>query len=450
MPLNSYINDPSIPDDKKIAGLMSLGHSRLAAQLMLRLKNQSIPEGMYERLLRDPARREIGGVFEKGPLGAITGPSKGPSIAKSVTNFVVPEDLEGALSTAGSFVPGGGFARGAGAEIGGIVGGRAQGRGYLESGLRAAPAAISAAILPWVVRKLIAGAIEHGMSQRATAAIANGAQKLFSAHFPERVPINPNELGDFFAKEGPAVANTGKRLGDFRDILRTQPAFARVGVSVPVKTIDPVTHQPRTFQWGMSLSDALDYQSAMYGRGYTIKGGPRGGIVAEPDRAIASATRDAIDRALRKVNPRFADRYQDLSRDYGVAQVMGDVVTPNTVKGGTLDHPAIYDNAFNPNNSVHMKNLVGPDKTRQFLADVAPKRQVIQAQPDSHIGLRPHPVPVHVSVKTPNPAKAPVQFTPAYAQQRVMSPLAAGAASSQVENPSGYIDPALKGVFGEQ
>jgi hypothetical protein len=238
-------------------------------------------------------------------------------------------------------------------------------------------------------------------------------------------------MENFYAsgQASPAVQKTGEALGAFRKAMRTQPAFKQApDIVAPIKYIDPVT---KTITYGytrLPLDEALEYQQSLYGKGYLITGGPRGGIMAEPDRALASEMRKKILDSIRQI-PRsgvhLAARYEDLTRDYGLAQTAKDIFSGATGDDGLLNHERVYQNLANQKHLSHLNSLVGPEDTQGYLADVAPGRQRITDPGQGHVGLHaPGPVPMRIPFKIPQAPTGPAAFTP-------QSPALAGVIGSQ-------------------
>jgi hypothetical protein len=395
-----------------------------------RKKWETAPQGAKNEYYYEKARN-AGRLFLGGKSGDTPAPSVMAGKAKPDLNplgtwlarQVVPEDLQSAGSLAGAV--GGAFTGHPflGAEAGGTLGGVAQGRGALPAAAMAAPGALTNWLLPKAVRTIFASRIAKAMSDRASGAIGESTAKLFNRLFADNpeleVPVSPEDLANFYGSgtASPAVQKTGKSLGDFRQAIKRQPAFQTAPpIAAPVKWIDPVTGTPRYGQVKMSLSDAIDYQQGLYGKGYLITGGPRGGIMAEPDRALASEMRAKILNSMKQIprsGPHLAARYADLSHDYGVAQTVKDVFTKDTVTPeGLLNHEKVYGNLADQKRLSHLNSLVGPEGTRNYLADVAPGRQRIADPGAQHVGLHPPGIGARISASIPQAPTGPAAFTP--------------------------------------
>jgi hypothetical protein len=426
MSLRTLMDDPSIPDDVKMQVLHKMGYSAAQADRILKLT--APPEKQYEREMRDPVRKALSYL----PGGTTIG------------NWVVPSDLE----SEGTVVGGGiGTAMGHpfwGAEAGGTLGGMAQGRSALNAGGRAIPGALMNMIVPALLKRVFASRIAQSMSNKGASAIAAATKKLFKRMELGDLPETPAGLANFFGSgdASPAVQRAGGKLADFRRILRTQPAFARLYVRVPVKEYPSFPGGPvPPPSWHMlQLNGAMDYLDQLYNRSNLASGGPRGGIQAEPDSRMAAVVRQEIVKALgsvRGVGPKVAQTYVDLNHDYGVAKVMGEIMPKAAKAGGLLDHEAVYQQAADPKRLSHLENLVGPQDTRQFLADIAPGRQRI-APPGNDMGARIHvpgaPISVHAGILH-GPPSGPQAFAPKWPS--VVGPVSAGAATQGEEQVIG-------------
>lgn len=394
MGLYGLMNDPAIPDEVKQEAFKRASAGAKREFYYEKYGKRGLDFAMRNGLL--------------GPLGEVPG----------VRRQLIPEDLQSAGSLAGSAA---GSYLGApflGAEAGGTLGGMAQGRSAGDAAMRALPGALLNRYLPKVLNRLFATRIAQQMSSKASSALAKAAGKLFRKLNTGDVDETVNGLVNFYGSgnAGSALERAGSALGNFRRILRTQPAFQRIVVRVPIRSTPSFQGAPVRIGWhAMPLNEAMDYLDQLYNRGNIASSGmPRGGIMAEPDRRLGAATRKAITDAIGNVNPRWAKMYQDLSHDYGVAMAMQDVFTKDIAgPGGTLDHERLYNNAADKKVLDHLNNLVGPDDTRQFLQDVTPGRMRIQANSADDIHSRLPVGPIHVGgPKIKGAPQAPAEFTP--------------------------------------
>lgn len=423
MSLLTFMEDPAIPEWYK------------------RQKWNTAPQGAkneyyYEKYFRNPVRTAL--PYALGPVGAMAGRT---DIGKGLTRAVVPEDLEAALQLAGGVGAGmftGGLGTFAGAEAGGTLGGMAMGRGKGEAAGRALPGALLYGVAPWGAKKM--DWYERAVSSRATTKISDATlnlfKRLFADHPELELPRTPAEMVDFYGSGtvSPAIKTTGEDLGAFRKAIRTQPAFQFAKpINAPYKVIDPLTHTPRYGTIQMSLPDAIDYQQALYEKGYAIGGGPRGGIWAEPDRAIASEMRGKILDSMKSIprsGPHLAQRYADLSRDYGVAQTVKDVFTKDIESPNQLlNHEKVYGNLADQKRLSHLNSLVGSDQTRKYLADVAPQRARIFTPEET--SARAHMFPFSVHIGLPKAPVAPPEFVPPLS--RAIGPVAGQSVTQFIE-----------------
>lgn len=424
MSLRSFMEDPTIPDSVKQQVWSSAPQGR---------KN----EYYYERGVRDPLR----GLISKGISNIIPfsesgqdfvkgGKPAGP-IGRAAASWTVPEDLAALGSMAGQI--GGPL----GVEIGGTAGGVLQGRPVGQAAIAAAPAAIMSKIAPWATKTAFNSRIAKGISDKASSKIGDAAGGLFKRYTTKGLEKTPSGLADFFGRgqAGPALQETGKALNDFRRILTTQPAFGRVMVKVPVRVPVPGSPMSQIGYQDMTLGEAMEYQQSLYGRGFNPQGALRGGIQSGPDRGLATQVRRNILVSLGRIpniGPRVAQQYADLSHDYGVASTLNEVFTPQTVDpSGMLNHEQIYKNLADPKRLNHLNNLVGPEKTQQFLSDVAPGRERI-GSPESQARFHLPHIGIHLPLGGP---KAPAEFMPGWVQS--VQPIAGGFTAQGVEKASG-------------
>jgi hypothetical protein len=424
MSLRTLMDDPSIPDEVKMQVLQKMGYSAAQANRALTLAN---PERTYERMQRDPARKALSYL----PGG------------KTIGNLAVPSDLESLDETIGAGI---GTATGhpfLGPEIGGTLGGMAQGRNVLPSAGRALPGAALNTFVPWLLKRVLHSSIARSMSDKASSKIAAATKAMFMKMDMGDVPETPAGLANFFGQgdASPALQRAGGKLADFRRILRTQPAFARLMVRVPIKSPPTFQGGPSSITWHMMpLADAMDYQNQLYGKGFSTAGALRGGVQAGPDRQLGAFVRNAIIKSIStvpKIGQRVADTYTDLSHDYGVASVMNEIFPKAATPQGMLNHEEIYSKAADPKRLSHLENLVGPQSTRDFLAEVSPGRQRI-APPGNDMGARIHvpgaPISVHAGILH-GPPTGPQAFAPKWPS--VVGPVSAGATTQGEEQVIG-------------
>lgn len=402
MSLRTLMDDQSIPDDVKLQILQKQGYSREMAQRALTLTN---PEKTYESTSRDPMRKALGYL----PGG------------KTIGKWAVPNDLQSLDQTIGGAA---GTAVGhpfLGAEAGGTLGGMAQGKGAGKSALEAAPGAVLNMMVPALLKRIMATRIAQSMSSKGSEAIGGAAQKMFKKLNTDDLEMTPQGLANFFGQgdASPAMQRAGGQLANFRQILRTQPAFTRLQVRVPLKSFPQGPQAPASITWHMMpLSDAMDYQAQLYGKGYSIAGAPRGGVQAEPDRQLGSYVRGAISKAIAgvpRIGQRAAQTYTDLSHDYGVAATMGEIFPKAVTPQGLLNHEEIYSKVADPKRLSHLENLVGPQDTRNFMAEVAPGRLRIAEPQGGHLrigaGIPGTPASVHAGMLH-GPPTGPAAFMP--------------------------------------
>lgn len=415
MDINGLLNDRSIPDNVKEQVLARRGMTLAGAKR----------EAFYERYLRDPMRREVGGLLTRGPAGLVMGPSSDPSgISNWVTKHAVPGTMQDAASMAGNIAGNavaGPLLGGVGAELGGTLGGMLEGKSAGSAALSSAPGAAVSYIIPKATSIAAAPLYNQAISSKASSKIGQATAKLFQKLFvddPElKPPISPKDMADFYGsgQVSPALQKAGEKLGAFKNkLVRAlgQPGFQSLSVSVPMRQADgSITSAP------MRLDDAFNKLDQYYGRGYNVQGGLRGGIQSGPDRQLGAMLRANIGRGLRalktpanpKLGLRIANEYDDLTQDYGVAATLHNVFSNTVTPQGLLNHERLYQNLAKSNNLSHLGNLTGPDATREYLAAVAPGRQRVMPSE----GLRLH-VPL-VSAHIPlGPNTAPKAFVPVW------------------------------------
>lgn len=412
-------------------------------------------EYYYERYLRNPGRAAVGHALDT-PAAAyragVSGTAAAPNIAgRAASNLLVPEDLQGALQTAALGAATGGLGTagllakagivGAG-EIGGIAGGKVQGKTTEDAAMSSAPGALVGGVLPAISERT--AAFERGASNKATSKIGQATIKLFRRLFADnpalQPPTDPHALHMMFGTgdASPAVVAAGKGLEKNRSVIRNlqkQPAFANMPpVTVPYKTTSFIPGAMPTVQRGqaqVSLSDALDYLQGMYGKGYALTGTPRGSIQAEPDRDIAALVRKQIVAHLKnipKFGPRLAQDFQDYSHDYGVAKTLPQVFRPDIVtEKGLLEHNQVYKHLADPKVLNHLKNL--DVNTQDYLEQVVPGGQRIMDQSPSSIRAHGGAVGFHLPI--PRPPLVPPEFVPN--AQKIVGPLGAQATTNYIE-----------------
>jgi hypothetical protein len=398
--LSAALKDSSMPDEFKRKLLQENGYSPEMAQRIIGVVNNSLPkhEAGYEQYVRDPARQ------------ALTKVTGHPGLA----NWAVPENLQ----AAGEMV--GGLGGPPGVFLGGMIGGHEMGRTVPQSAERAIPDALLAHFVPKIVKRVFAGPLERASSAIASTKIGAATGKLFKLLYkdnPEfKVPTTPQELADFYGqgRASKALSTAGEKLGDLRRILSTQPAFKNQMVPVPLRYLDAATNTYKMSWTKMPMDDAIEYQMALSDKTYLPSGKMRASIPAGGDRAAAARVRQNILLTLRqmprKIGATQAQRYEDLSRDYGVASIFNEAFDPKTVTPGQLlDHERLYQNFATNDRMSHLANLVGEGPARDFLNQVAPGRARIQ--PSGITPLHPHIGPVGVSIPVKTPAIAPPEFS---------------------------------------
>ena len=250
------------------------------------------------------------------------------------------------------------------------------------------------------------------MSDKASGAIAKAAKKLYTRMDTADLDATPQGLLKFFGsgRASTAVQRAGKAIGDFKNVLTTQPAFTRLYVRVPVRTAGQapgaslVANQSPlgSVSWHMMpFKDAMEYFDQLSDRSFNPAGTPRGGIYAEPDRKLAAWTRQSIVNTLRTASPKVAQQFSDLSRDYGISKAMGDVVTKDAIDNATglIDHQKIYDNSADKKVMDHLTALAGPDAAQQFLQDTVPGRITITpkgGESGAHASAGVPGIPIHL------------------------------------------------------
>ena len=423
MSLATFLADPSIPDDVKVRALMKTGvpEDRAIQAVII-----STPEETYD-VVRDVARKVLSHV----PGG------------KTIGDWTIPDDLESAGSAAGS-VTGMPFL---GPLVGGAVGGMAQGRGVGSSIGHAIPGALLNKFVPAFLQRLMASKIAQSMSNKATSKIAGATKKLFKLLDVSDVPETPEGLHGFYASGqiSPAIRRAGAKLDNFRRILRTQPAFARLYVRVPVKTPPAFQGGPVSVGWHqMPMGDAMDYLDQLYNRANSAAGVARGGIQAEPDANMARLVRQEIVKSLqsvRGVGPKVAQTFTDLNHDYGVTKVMSEIFPKAKRADQLLDHEDIYRRLNDQNRLSHLGNLVGEGPAREFQAAVAPRDiRITPSEGGFHFGGGIPGTPLHArgpGVFAPPPT-GPQEFKPL--NQKIMQatgPALTLGASQVMEKSSG-------------